>query len=861
METSMENECTDPRLNISKGISIEKGIYQKIQMLSNKNSILQDNPRPEIVAKTTEVQHFANKIESNNQVPLFWKINDNFTVVCEASTTRTDVFTKRNNIDTLLEYIEKAYSDKCLVISFRRSGITKSFKRCVVFDNIHFNLQDACEVARISRFWLESGENRTVLLEMKNGKEEIILFVLACTLACCKMFWSAEAAVNTLLMTNTLEFQFKHQGSILRYARYYDQIASFNSTFRVPQKTLNQVIITTIPTILKSSKFSPKLKINGVEFAPEKCYFDNNYIVFSNLNTEIDMDVTLSLSFVQDHRTYHVLDLSFNSFFYQQGLHRFTRSEIETDLPQESIYKFFDEQFYVDIVILDNKDEHIKNPYTTSYSLSDAVRSISERFFGDTDEEQFRQLMDQGYPQSLAKLCSNLQLVETECEKLRLLFKEKDHKSIISKSSDLDNEVEYLDKNTENREFFDNEIETELNKNEIEITAIEQLTQRAIERNVIKQTGRGLFGKKKTVSLPAREDLFVIRPLHLAPIKNIENTVFRELGNLKIDIDLKTFEKHFCESPKSEKATKMTQQTKELIDMRRLFIVSLCQKQLEIRKIKVEEIQQILQDTAEMLTQQDLVNISRLVPTESEKKLLLSVEEEMLSPVERSMLLISKVPEIAAVISILLFERIFVEEADSIYKVLVKAISTLSLLITSKEMKVTLKAVLDVSNTISYVYGRKKKAIDGFRLESLAQVAAYSGFNNYLLLDFISGVLIKNEVKIENLKKLADDIEIIKREDLQTLKDRINILIEKYTVAVEAFKEIEKYNKESMKKSLGFACTRLKEIISKYRIFEERVDNLKQNLGDDSTKTVNTILETIQQFLNKLFGVYIRSKR
>lgn len=858
----MENECADPTLNISKGISIEKGIYQKIQMLSNQNSILQDNLTPELVTKKTEVQYFANKIESNKETPLLWKINDNFTVICEACTTRTDVFTKRNNVDALLEYIDRAYSDKCLVISFRRSGITKSFKRCIVFDDIHFNLQDACEVARISRFWLESGEGRTVLVEMKNGKEEIILFVLACTLACCKMFWSAEAAINTLLMTNTLEFQFKHQGSLLRYARYYDQISSFNSTFRFPQKTLNQVIVTTIPTILKSSEFSPKLKINGVEFAAEKCYFDNNYIVFSNLDTEIDMDAILSLSFVQDHRTYHVLDLSFNSFFYHQGLHRFTRSEIETDLPQESIYKFFDEQFYVDMVILDNKDMHIKNPYTTAYSLSDAIRSISERFFGDTDEEQFRQLMDKGYPQSLAKLCSQLHLAIAECEKLKMIFKEKDHKLIISHGTDLGVETEYLDRNAENREAFDNEIQVEVPQNEIEITIIELLTQREIERSTIKQSGKGLFGRKKTVvNLPAREDLFAIRPLHLAPIKNVENTVFSELGNVKIDIDLKAFEKHFCEKPKGEKATNTVQQTKELIDMRRLFIVSLCQKQLEIRKIKVEEIQQMLQDTAEVLTQQDLINISRLVPTESEKSLLLSVEEEELNPVEKAMLEISKVPEIAGVISILLFERVFVEEADNIYKVLVKAISTLSSLITSKEMKITLKAVLDVSNTISYVYGRKKKAIDGFRLESLAQVAAYSGFNNYLLLDFISNVLTKNEVKLENLKKIADDIEVIKREDLQTLKDRINILIEKYTIAVQAFKEIEKYNKESMKKSLGFACTRLKEIISKYRIFEERVENLKQNVGDDTNKSINNILETIQQFLNKLFGVYIRSKR
>lgn len=843
---------------INDGNLVGSKICNIIELLSKNNAVEQkiiskSETSVESVQSYKEMQYITQKIEGNSTPPLIWDINDSFGVLCEVTNSRTEIFTKKNNINSLVEYLNNKYPDDHIVISFRKSSITKSFKRCILFDDTVFNIHTVCELSKICKFWLELGSNKKVFIEMKNGREDFILFVLSCLLAYTKAFSSGEVAMNALIMSNTLKFSFKSLETVKRYIRYYDQMNNLKTTSTFAQKILNQVIITTIPTILKKGEFKPRLKINNVDYPSAKCYFDKNFIVFSDLDIEVNSDVILSLSFVQENRTYHVLDVSFNSFFYQQGLHRFNRFDIETSLPQESIYKFFDQNFYIDLVIFDNTGSLITNPYKMIYDMAEAIRSLTEKYFGDTDEEVYKRLLNEKYDPIVSRVCSQLKLNEVDCKKIQEKFIENAQRSFQCEITAISNLIK-ADQEVKNYESM-------LVDEGSKMADIPLIEPHIPINKVLKRAGRGLFSKKKKIDLPIREDLFSIRPLYLTSLSNIENTFFNEVQNLQIKIDFSIFEKYFCETAKTERKPKSTSKKRtELIDSRRLFIVSLCQKQLEMRKIPIEHINIILHSSPEILNQQDLININKIIPNLNEKNLLESAEEASLNQTEQAMLYVSRIPEIREMISILLFEREFFEEICEIEKSVTKTIEVINTLISSNEMKMLFKIILEISNAINYIYGRKKKAIEGFKLESLSQISSYTGTGSYLLLTFIKQSIIKNEISLDEFRRIIREIETIKKDDFQSLRERINNLIIKYTEAVKHYNSIENYEKEEIRKDLENASRKASVIVLKYKELQEKIDLFKEKVGEDTSKTINSILEAIHTFLIKVVNSTIREK-
>lgn len=857
-----EKENTNTYVNSS--LSINKNIYKKIQMLV-KTSTTPDLDSNSNSPQKSIVQQKADKFELESlEKPLIWKVVDNLYIVCEALNCRTELSTKRNNIDSLVEHLTATYQDSYLVISHKRSGISRHFKKCIAYDDAAFNLQHSIDIARLSKFWISHNKNNVLIVEMRNGRENIIVFIIVCIISYINPQWTAESILNTLPSIILDQFLARNFESTLRYTKYYDQMILFNSTAVFPSKILNQVIITTIPTILGDGIFIPKMKLtthsNTIEFPAEKCYLDNNYIIFSSLNAEIATDSVISLWFSQENKSYHILDLSINTLFYSQGLYRFTRSEIETSLPQENIYRFFDENFYIDIVLIENRENMIKNPYSTAYDLPSIMNTINDHFVGDLSKEY----QDSGNNQIINRVCSMLKFNQYECKKLQEEYSERDL-NITSQFSCADAtdesksnfachgepEVEINDKN----DAFDRK--SYLEGDELEITDIPMIEQNINYKDSIRQTTSSLFSKRQNLDIHIKEDLFSLRPLYLTPLRSIDETVFSKVKDLKIKINTEKFEKYFCEdNEKTESKIAVDAPQKISIDPKRLFIASLCLKHLEIRKISLENLRHYLEDSPNVFSMQELSNILKCILTKEEKDLLGNIDRGLLSPIESIMLYISELPEIRPIVSILLFENIFFEEIPRIDKVISNINEIIVLLLSSNEIDMLFKIVLDISNMINYVYGRKRKSSTGFKIDSLPIVLSYSGIGNYPLLDFITETVILNGIKFERLKLISEGIAKIKKDDFNGLKDSINGIIFRYSESIKSLNEIEIYEKRKLKLFLGFACSKIKDTVSKFKLLEENIEMLKRKIGEDQKKPIESVFEPLYEFLMGLNRVY-----
>lgn len=869
----MINKKKPDRSGIKNDIMVDNGIYEKIQLLLGNNTEELENGNIGVGnAKSNEVISRVRTFAETATDPLTWEINDRLQVVCEATTMRTNPHAKTNNIDSLLKHINQQHQTNYLVVSFRRNCISRSYKKCITFEKAEFNLETVCEISKLAKFWLETGDAKILLVEMKNGQEDQVLFILACLMRYCKMVWSAESAVTTLAMSNPLEFQFKHLETAIRYARYFDVLSTANPTAKFSQKLLNQVIITTIPTMVSSDlAFTPRLslcsKLGVTTFSEKNCYIDQDYIIFSNLDVEIAQDIVLTLSFIQQNTSYHILDLCLNSLLYQQGLYRFTRNDILTSLPQERIYRFFDEKFCIDLVILENKKIQIVDPCITAYSILNATKSVSRRFLGIENGEILNNLKNLKYNFEVCKTSALLELTEEESQKLQMRYVEKLQgyqfpprgKDMNNQKVTVPDEIKSIDKPGIRAEADYRAIYKATGHHEItEIKLIEQIQR---ENRPIKKPFRGLFANRSIPNTRVNQSLASIRPIHLAPLYGIENTIFNDMKSLDIKIDLSKFEKHFCEQPLAEsKTTKVTQIHNELLEPKRRFIASLCLKHLEMKNIHIENLLDTLVKIPDKLAQQDLTNILKVIPTEAELLLLIGADEQQLTHVEKSMIKLFEIPEIKQIVSILVFENQFFEEIPKIEQSIQSYTEAVSLLLKSVEIEILFKVVLEVANLINYSYGKKKQAMEGFKVETLHFIHSYPGNDEYSLFDFMIEILSNNGLNFAELEKMIKRIDLIRNEEITVQREKINNLIAKYSECLQFLSEIEKYDKTSFLKLLGYACTTLKEVIASFKGLEEQVNLLKNRMGEEPNRPVTSLLETISIFCTKLLADYSKEK-
>lgn len=878
----------DDNPGIDNAIPVEEGILRRIQMLSSQHMSLTSAvvEFPSAIEKKRDVVNMTKTLEAKTEPePLVWMINDTIGIICEAVATRTEYTSKKNNIETLIEYLTKRYKDSYTVISFRRSSITKSFKRCIVFDDAEFNLSQACQISKIVKFILDLGNERAVFIEMKNGKEGVVLFIVACILSYSKAFCSAESALNSLFISNLLRFEFKNVETVRRYAKYYDQLMNYNSTHKFTHKIINQILITTIPTIVKGESFTPKLKIssklqNHTSFSPEKCYIDKDYIIFSDLNTPIIDDTVISLSFLQDPVIYHIFNLSLNTYFYQQGMYRFTRTDIETSLPNENIYRFFDENFYVDLVIIENEESFSQIPYSTSYDLADTIKFISERCFGTAcDNERIKKLLSMDYSVDLARVCTFMCLSDVECERLKQPYIDKlntrrfihiIHEDDEKKKDTVSCSKEPLTQQEINYKELYETIDT------IKISEI-ALIGNSVSKSVFSQggiftkKGGGILGKKSTGKLfetmegviaPTSQTLYSLKPIHINKLYKVENTIFSEMLSHPIKINTEEFENYFCEKKeaKTEEVKNIDIAKQEtIITQKRLFIVSLCIRQLEMRRINIDEISAIIEQAPDVLAVEDLNNILKILPTEDEKTLL-QASVDNLNATESTMLRLSQIPGLRQIVSVFIFETWFFEETMNIDHCIKDYRNATTTLLTSSELKIVFKVLLQISNLINYSYGRTRNHALGFKIESLYLFSTYFGNGNLPLIDFVATSVLKNNLNVRSFKTVIECMKQIKNEEISNIRESINTVITRYTKCVQFLDEIECGEKNNFMKLFSYACKKLQNIIEQYKELESSVNNFKKKMGEDPSKPVAGIVESIRIFSLELLNAIEKVK-
>lgn len=864
-------------LNIKEGVIVDNLILEKIQMLSMKKSTerqTEDQKSSNIEGIDKSKSEVAQKIdcldhEIKNDI-LFWKINDSIYLIPESTAAKTSMREKRNNIDNLIKFLDQTFKDNYLVITFRKTRISNLFRRCLSFDDIqNYNLLGSYKLAQVCNFWMNLGEKKVIFIEIKNGFESSGLFMISCLLSYSKFYLSAEVALNALLLNNQTIWKFTNIETILRYVKYYDFVISQPFMTKVPQLVLNQMIVTTIPSIIQSGDFKPKLRIETnskiFEFSTENCYKDTDYVIFSNLESEIAGDVKFSLVFEQENKTYHIFDLWINSLFYTQGLYRYSRSDIITLLPQESIYRFFQNSFCIDLIFLENQEKIVKNPFTVPMSMLELlnliVSKISDECIGDEGiNEYYIKMIEKGLNSVLAKLCAQLHLSEEESLALHSRLEESGYKSgILRKHFELKIANENTKESLKIEKYEDKPLDLQILYEKLETSEfgeVDLIDDENFIKEIPKKTASGLFKRNKQLpsNLEIRENIFARKPLHLVSLKQIENTIFEELKNINIPVDLKAVESTFCEkiNENNNHIEEIKNVKKHKLESKREFMASLLFKQLEIKKILIDELDEILRNSPEKLGLQELSGLYKVIPSSEEILLFEKIPKDEISDIEANMLKLSKIPDITRILKVLIFERSCIEEIILIEKLIDNANSMILKILADNNLKYILKTVLELSNILNYTYGRKRNTIEGFKMESLYLLGAYKDAKDISFVDFLVEILRKNGVILTCIFRDFKDLNNLKNEDFISLKDKINNVIVKYKEVCSEFAALQECDKSVHSKILSFSYKKLLLVSEKYKDFERNSNILRIKMGEEDKKSISSIFKCFSDFFTTL---------
>jgi Formin Homology 2 Domain/C2 domain of PTEN tumour-suppressor protein len=828
--------------------------------------------------KTLNIENFENIGSEKLNI---WKLNDKISILGQCSPNKTDRYSKKNNIDEIDRYLESKHSNHYLVYSFSKNSLTGKYRRALIYEDLEFSLKECLEIVKTAKLWLEMKESNKIFIEMRSGKEDVILFLASALLCHLKYHSLAADAWKKLLSSNILGFPFPYKETALRYARYFDKMQSFNENTKFEEIILHQIIITTIPDILGTQEFNPILLIstNGKKFEikGEKCYKDDNFIIFSALNITITNDSKISIYLDHKGLNHHIFDLNLNVFFHNQGLLRFSRSEIETTLPAESIYKYFKEDFYIDVVLIENKENILKNPFSQAQNIIQDLKSISDHMYNEFSDELYARLMNLGFNRIASKFCAQMNFSKEEAESVMRSFEQKGFKNIVCSA----NTVHTLDtpepqntdlpKNVEMKRPFENKAERQkdiYNKiQNLEISDIAFISDNIIQHQSkcvqTKSPSQRGFSKKKVIEENHENCLMTARrPLHWVPLTEIEETIFNEMKGINPEIDYEKFEELFCESFKMEiKKVEESREKGVLKDSKRLFLVSLSVKHLEIRGIDCHTFEDIIINHPENLSVQDLLNVERALPLPFEEELLKKAKAEELSGTEKAMLYFSKPKDIYKILQILIFERNFFDEIHLQDEILSQMLDAFNRILDSNNLRIILKTVLDIGNAVNFKYSTRKRKADGYKLESLYIFNSYKGKENVSLFSFLIDTLDKSQTGIYSIFEELNIIHKLRNEDLIKIKEQINNHIKAYKDKLELFKTLELAEKDRFSKFFGYVCRILSDISKKYREVMFYSSLVKRKFGEDESKGVNSILVTLSDFLEKLKNeIFIKKK-
>ncbi|ORD98311.1 hypothetical protein A0H76_2750 [Hepatospora eriocheir] len=353
--------------------------------------------------------------------------------------------------------------------------------------------------------------------------------------------------------------------AVKRYCEYHKKHYSQKESCLL----LRQIIITTIPKFVSHIKPFPILEVttnNGTTVIPcDMTYFDSYHMLISPKNLSLDTDIVLSLFLDAGIIIYKILSISLNTTFYSRGIYRFNRNEIETSYSDHDLIQNFDDEFSIDLVFIDktqvneNFNSLVKRN-TQKNNVINQIKSIKETKKFDTSDWNNYTLpkfeltpkisnKKQSYTSSIKPIKSIPSIVKTPTN---------------NKTSEIIKKIEECDQYTN-------------------IFYVKQIANPKINNQETSNKNR-----KRKVSIkkaiPHKLNVIIDNPLHLTPIKNIEGTIFEDMSNYNISINIPKFEELFCVDVSTKTVIKKETNIKSfdmLISSKRLFLVSLAVKYLE----------------------------------------------------------------------------------------------------------------------------------------------------------------------------------------------------------------------------------------------------------------------------------------
>ncbi|KAM0678750.1 hypothetical protein BDAP_000533 [Binucleata daphniae] len=811
-------------------------------------------------------------------------INDRLYVVGQCWKNRSEKMSERNNTQELKDYLDAKFTNKYLLWRFDQFYNDKIFEQAVLYGKPEFSLVMAVSLGKSIRGWYHLNAKNVCIIEMK-GNVTKILFLISCALRFSNLFTNTYDAYKHIVNKRYKSDKYETK-TLNKFLKYFDRMLAKDYKSNCVLR-LKQAIITKIPKMSKDG-CKPLFKVVKDDVEKEidssKLMIDDNYIVSEFYDVSLVGDTKLQLYHKEEKTKHLVFEISINTSFMSEGLYRFTISDISFPFSNAIVNKRIGTDFLVDIVLMDTNSTE-KHTYNVDSSNIDNLRALSQHHNVIADQPDLKSLVKSGYNRVYARILLQLGNSKQEVvDKIKnLSLKEQGLVKKVNTMLQKNIDKQILFENTKQKEdtrsvceqaYFKkpfNPIDyssTSTTLGELDLIPDKYVFQAEdSKKNQLK--GKFLFKnlakKMQTVDQHENEPSLVVKnPLHWQTLVAVNNTFFQDIEKIKFVYDQTKFEEWFCEPISSIAIKQDYLPTKSVInDEKRVFLMSIAFKTLEKRKIDFKNLRNIMYNESFTLDLEDLQNIQRVIPTKSELDRLDAYLKDKnnsiaeLNQVEKLFFADKNNAELNDLITLLIFERRFADDVELLEKDLRHTKHLFDSISQSNNIRIILKAALDIGNLFNYNYSKskfKKRAV-GFKLSSLKSFLQHkSSKNDKNLLSYIYLTLMKNHPNVfacfDEFKLLSS----VKNDDLTGYKDKINKFILNYQDAKHRLARLDEEDKIviHLKKFMTFVYDKLKFFSSTYReiIFLSGV--LKRKFGESDSENINDLLTILHSFIERL---------
>lgn len=823
------------------------------------------------------------------------EINSRFYIAGQCWNNRTEVQSERNNTRDFKKYIETKFGRKALLC---RLGVNVSILDNELWLKLpEYNINYAYSVSKGINGWLKLDPENIIVMEIKGNIQKFI-FTSSCVLKFLKFYMKCNDACKDIIKK-----RYKNEKQLtkttVRYMNYFENYDTTKPRSAFESLRLKQIIVMRYPSFVENNAkpfFEVECANQKKQYKDCKMLVDDHYIIVDFEEVYIRGDCVLRLLYVNSYRTYPIFEVHLNTAFYEESLSRFGKDDVIFLLSDLLVNSKISNEFLVDVVFYRGKLED-NSEACIETSTTSCLITLSQHLNRDADHCKLSKLVKEGYSRLYSKLYLQLNYTYEEIIiKIKGMNNKQDSFVNTFGKSQTINTSEMVSPNKINPasnaisnlpeglgmggrpfkqpEYLEGYIFSESDIRELELIPDKILEKRAESnekrKSPFQRRNTGLVQENEPTPSDNRDPSIVARrPLQWQVINDTKSTIFEKTDFMKLKIDTDKFEEWFCEPIVKQNATNFVTKKTIIKDEQRLFLISISLKTLEKKQIDIYDLDEILYSSGSNLTYEDLQNILRILPTPTEMKAL---EEYIklnkgknilkdLNPIEQILMINMASYELRNVIDILMFERKFIDEYEHLEKMLHKIKICYYKVMDNANLRIILKVLLDLGNLVNYKYAksRTRKKAKGFKILSLEAMSRYTGIKaDNKLTTFLFITLSNEKPDVFRIFDELRDLDQIKVESLEPIKENINGYIRDYNKAQSILKSLEGCNQDvyMLKFCIGFAHGKLKYFTDVYKEITLVSSLIKRKFGENEEVGINEILQSVHGFISKLEKEY-----